>query len=162
MKRRLSLGLVCGLAASFHTWLISPVDTARAAGPEATLRSDRAAAITRGVTLTTLGIIAELLTEVYANVSGNYDALPLIILTVLLLGPFPVFLSAWGWFLVTRLWWCGTGRLPWQLMAFLGEAHQRGVLRQTGATYEFRHARLQEHLASSLPQSGPDRGWAPQ
>lgn len=35
---------------------------------------------------------------------------------------------------------------PWRLMAFLADAHQRGVLRRSGATYRFRHLRLQEHL----------------
>jgi hypothetical protein len=30
----------------------------------------------------------------------------------------------------------------------LGDAYHRGVLRQTGATYQFRHARLQEYLAT--------------
>jgi hypothetical protein len=33
-------------------------------------------------------------------------------------------------------------------MAFLDDAYRRGVLRQTGSAYQFRHARLQEHLAS--------------
>jgi hypothetical protein len=32
-------------------------------------------------------------------------------------------------------------------MTFLGDAHRRGVLRQAGAVYQFRHARLQDHLA---------------
>ncbi|MGY5126896.1 hypothetical protein [Streptomyces nigrescens] len=40
-----------------------------------------------------------------------------------------------------------TGRLPWTVSAFLRDAHRRGVLRQAGAVYQFRHARLQEHLA---------------
>ena len=39
------------------------------------------------------------------------------------------------------------GRLPWRLLAFLEDAHQRGVLRQVGAVYQFRHARLQDRLA---------------
>jgi hypothetical protein len=29
----------------------------------------------------------------------------------------------------------------------LGDAHQRQVLRQAGAVYQFRHAELQDHLA---------------
>jgi len=39
------------------------------------------------------------------------------------------------------------GRLPWRLAAFLTYAHQKGVLRQVGAVYQFRHARLQDRLA---------------
>ncbi|GAA2632678.1 hypothetical protein [Streptomyces vastus] len=58
-------------------------------------------------------------------------------------------LSAWGHLLTARLWLCPPGRLSWRLMAFLAEAHERGVLRQAGAVYQFRHARLQERLASA-------------
>jgi hypothetical protein len=40
------------------------------------------------------------------------------------------------------------GRLPWRLVRFLADAHeQRGVLRQAGAAYQFRHVELQRHLA---------------
>jgi NACHT domain-containing protein len=150
----LALGLVSGLAAGFHAWLVSPVDTARAAGPQATLRFDRVAAITRGVTLVVFGIVAAMLTGVFIGNASEF--LAIVFLTWVLVGPFAVFLSAWGWFLVTRMWLWGTGRLPWHLMAFLDEAHQRGVLRRAGAAYEFRHARLQEHLASSAPRRAPD------
>ena len=43
-----------------------------------------------------------------------------------------------------RIWFSARGRLPWRTMTFLADASRRGVLRQTGATYQFRHARLQE------------------
>ena len=57
-------------------------------------------------------------------------------------------LTAWGqWALLSRIWLPLTGRLPWALMTFLEDAYQRGVLRQAGAVYQFRHARLQHHLA---------------
>ncbi|MFI7065927.1 NACHT domain-containing protein [Kribbella sp. NPDC050124] len=39
------------------------------------------------------------------------------------------------------------GWLPWRLWRFLDDAHRRGVLRQAGAVYQFRHALLQDHLA---------------
>ncbi|MFJ9619197.1 CHAT domain-containing protein [Streptomyces noursei] len=57
-------------------------------------------------------------------------------------------LTAWGqWVVFARIWLPLTGRLPWSLVAFLEDAHQRGVLRQAGAVYQFRHPRLQHHLA---------------
>ncbi|MFD8995820.1 NACHT domain-containing protein [Streptomyces abikoensis] len=57
-------------------------------------------------------------------------------------------LSAWGqWVVFSRIWLPLTGRLPWAVVAFLEDAYQRGVLRQAGAVYQFRHARLQDHLA---------------
>jgi hypothetical protein len=63
-------------------------------------------------------------------------------------------LTAWGWFVITRSWLALRGQLPWRLMPFLDEAYHRGVLRRTGATYQFRHARLQEYLATQ-PGDGP-------
>ena len=52
------------------------------------------------------------------------------------------------------LYWLTQGRLalkhelPWSLMGFLDDAHQRGVLRQAGANYQFRHIELQRRLAT--------------
>jgi hypothetical protein len=55
--------------------------------------------------------------------------------------------TAWGqWVILSRIWLPLTGRLPWALLTFLDDAHKRGVLRQAGAVYQFRHARLQDHL----------------
>ncbi|MEU7588830.1 NACHT domain-containing protein [Micromonospora sp. NPDC049230] len=53
----------------------------------------------------------------------------------------------WGSFLVARAWLGVTGRLPFRLPRFLDDAHQRGVLRQSGARHQFRHLMLQEYLA---------------
>jgi hypothetical protein len=54
---------------------------------------------------------------------------------------------AWGAFGCARLWLAARGQIPLRFMAFLDDAHRRGVLRQVGAVYQFRHARLQERLA---------------
>ncbi|HWD06261.1 MAG TPA: BTAD domain-containing putative transcriptional regulator [Amycolatopsis sp.] len=56
---------------------------------------------------------------------------------------------AWGNYFVHHLWLAATGRLPWRLMRFLDDAHRRGVLRQAGGVYQFRHARVQERLAAN-------------
>lgn len=55
---------------------------------------------------------------------------------------------AWAVFVACRLMLAARGDTPARLMAFLDDAHQRGVLRQAGAVYQFRHARLQDRLAS--------------
>ncbi|MFJ3444129.1 NACHT domain-containing protein [Streptomyces sp. NPDC086081] len=66
--------------------------------------------------------------------------------------------SAWWAFTTTRIALATTGRLPWALGAFLEDAHDRGVLRQAGGVYEFRHARLQERLAGGpAPEPAPPR-----
>jgi hypothetical protein len=41
------------------------------------------------------------------------------------------------------------GNLPRNLPAFLADATERGILRQSGSTYQFRHVRLQETLVRS-------------
>ncbi len=55
--------------------------------------------------------------------------------------------ASWLPFAVSRLWFAGTGRLPLRLMSFLRDAHKRGILRQVGGVYQFRHAELQRRLA---------------
>ncbi|GHC32074.1 helix-turn-helix domain-containing protein [Streptomyces cinnamoneus] len=72
-------------------------------------------------------------------------------------------LTAWGqWVVFSRIWLPLTGRLPWSLVAFLEDAYERGVLRQAGAVYQFRHARLQDHLARTYRAARaprpPERG----
>ncbi len=56
--------------------------------------------------------------------------------------------ASWLPFSVARLWFAGTGRLPLNLMSFLGDAHKRGILRQVGGVYQFRHVELQRRLAT--------------
>ncbi|WP_052230287.1 NACHT domain-containing protein [Streptomyces sp. CT34] len=69
--------------------------------------------------------------------------------------------TAWGqWVALARIWLPLTGRLPWAVIAFLEDAHQRGVLRRAGAVYQFRHARLEDHLTclfEAQHHSGPAR-----
>ncbi len=61
--------------------------------------------------------------------------------------------QAWGRFALARAHLAATGKLPWRLMAFLREAHRRGVLRQAGPVYQFRHARLRDRLAEEYGQT---------
>lgn len=56
--------------------------------------------------------------------------------------------TAWGIFVLSRVWLAGRGELPLPLMAFLADTHEkRGVLRQVGPVYQFRHVELQRRLA---------------
>jgi hypothetical protein len=149
----LVLGLASGVAAGLQKGLVSPTDTARASSPLASLRTDRATALTQGIVVTAFVEIITMALVIVTTEELPFGAI--IVMTVFLVaGPVGISLSAWGWLLVARLWLCGTGRLPWRLMAFLDDAHRRGVLRQAGAVYQFRHARLQEQLASADPGGG--------
>jgi hypothetical protein len=56
--------------------------------------------------------------------------------------------SAWGTYVLGRCYLALTGRAPWRLFRFLRDAHaHRGVLRQAGPVYQFRHLELQRRLA---------------
>ena len=57
--------------------------------------------------------------------------------------------GAWGRFTLVRGWLALRGYLPWRLLGFLDDAHRLGVLRQTGAVYQFRHALLHDHLTAT-------------
>jgi hypothetical protein len=57
--------------------------------------------------------------------------------------------SMWAAFNVSRVWLACAGMLPMRVMTFLHEAYYRGVLRQVGGSYQFRHAELQEALLDS-------------
>ena len=56
--------------------------------------------------------------------------------------------TAWSSYMLTRGWLAFNHHLPWRLMSFLADAHSRGVLRQAGAVYQFRHIELQHRLAN--------------
>ncbi|CCK28570.1 hypothetical protein BN159_4191 [Streptomyces davaonensis JCM 4913] len=51
---------------------------------------------------------------------------------------------------VARLYLACTGALPWRVMTFLRDAHRRGVLRQSGGLYRFRHIELRNRLAEAV------------
>jgi hypothetical protein len=55
---------------------------------------------------------------------------------------------AWPQWLIARNWLALRGHLPFRLLAFLDDAHERGILRQAGPFYQFRHIELQHHLAA--------------
>ncbi|MEV0845046.1 NACHT domain-containing protein [Streptomyces sp. NPDC049954] len=58
------------------------------------------------------------------------------------------FHTAWADFVASRTYLAIRRRVPWRLMPFLQDAHEhRGVLRQIGTVYQFRHIELQRHLA---------------
>ncbi|MFC5832553.1 NACHT domain-containing protein [Nonomuraea insulae] len=155
----LILGLVSGLLGALYRCSERSADTAAAPSPLSSLRADRHAAFGRAL----LGLLFMwpllLLAEALGRLGMIDNGRDLVILLLVPLGPLVILLAAWGRLLAARLWLCGLGRLPWRLMTFLTEAHKRGVLRQAGAAYEFRHIRLQERLAclDQPPVSPPSR-----
>ena len=114
--------------------------------PARTLRTDRRAALVEGsVSWFALTIVA--LTLGHLTVFGHLRGLALAAVA-----GFAGFLlalqrRAWGGWLLFKLVHAVRGDLPWRLARFLDDARRRGVLRQAGPGYHFRHLRLRDHLA---------------
>ncbi|ABW14388.1 conserved hypothetical protein [Parafrankia sp. EAN1pec] len=132
----LALGLVVGIR------LDPTAETRRATDPRTILVQDRASGLAMGLVLgLTVGLTVGFTDN--ALTAGLPAGLPAGLTATLTfaLG------SAWGRLGVTRLWLAARRKQPLRLIAFLTDAHDRGVLRQAGAVWEFRHANLQRHLA---------------
>lgn len=163
---RVAIGFAAGLFAGSGSWLVVtvvralgvPVDPAETVSPEQLLRTDRGTAVRQGVIVgvggatvfwlmmwnafepafgTSLGVV-------FAHGSWVLGWAVAVGAGALV---WALFVTVWGPWLIARSWLPLTGRLPWSVMAFLADAHRRGVLRQAGGVYQFRHARLQDHLA---------------
>ncbi|WP_435058550.1 helix-turn-helix domain-containing protein [Streptomyces sp. bgisy060] len=159
----LSAGLVFGLLAAFE----APMDITAAATPIRLLSANRATAGRQLLVLVpalTLGIAlcGNLVVHLFQDLLGPLVWRPTDALLVGAAGgmggatAYVLTFTAWGqWLTLTRVWLPLTGRLPWNTVAFLEDACRRGALRQTGAVYQFRHIRLQRHLAQSFGPGHP-------
>jgi transcriptional regulator with XRE-family HTH domain len=146
----LVLGPLAGLAWGLMARIETPIDVRTAVSPTDLLKTNRATVIFESsviglVCAAGFAVMAGLLHGLrYGLVYGLSYGLVLgfgIALGVTL------GLTAWGqWLALARIWLPLHRRLPWALIAFLDDACRRGVLRQAGAVYQFRHARLQAHL----------------
>jgi hypothetical protein len=141
--------VVFGLVDGINVWIDVPADVTSALDPRSTRRAERFAAIARGVTVAST--LAAVTMGLYWIAGAPHDGImPALIvgsvygLTDRLMG---LTTSVWGRYAVANTWAAIRGDLPWRLMIFLEDAHRRGVLRRAGAVYQFRHTRLQQHLA---------------
>ncbi|MGV9271506.1 NACHT domain-containing protein [Kitasatospora sp. NPDC003701] len=145
----LSLGLMGGLVNGLLARFEVPIDLRTSVSPADLLRADRATVLVQLLVVGLVvgagygGLIALRETTDKAVQHGVVGAIGVAV-------AYGLSLSAWGrWVVLVRIWLPLTGRLPWAVAAFLDDAHHRGVLRQAGAVYQFRHARLQERLAAT-------------
>ncbi|MGV9248029.1 NACHT domain-containing protein [Streptomyces sp. NPDC003710] len=160
------VGLAGGLAGGFMGGLRSVhPDLDKAVGPGAVLARDRRtfSVITLAGGLTGAvanGLVLELsngltfgLTNGHVLATALTFGLPFGLGSGLLVGlMLGLVRSVWMEFLLVRIGLAVLGRVPWRFMSFLADAHERrGVLRQAGAVYQFRHLDLQRHLAQRQP-----------
>ncbi len=149
-------GAVIGAAFALVQWGRTPAASARPASPASTLRADRNLVLLLAVPF--LLVIPAFFGAAFARGPGEFVSFGLYGLGIGLTIWLAVVLShAWPQYLIAAGWLAARGRLPWRLAAFLAEADELQVLRQRGGAYQFRHARLQDHLAQ-LPAGRPPGG----
>jgi hypothetical protein len=144
----LGAGLGAGLAGGLASGLISvPRDIAGAIDPRVVLARDRQVMLF--LTLVA-GVGGGLAAGLAAGLGAGLGAGLVVGLGVGLTAGLAVGLDRTRWtsYVLVRGWLAFHRQLPWSLMPFLADAHQRGVLRQAGATYQFRHLELQHRLAT--------------
>ena len=145
------VGVVAGVVAAVVVEGIAqwntPLDLSSAASPSAVLAGDRRTGAALGVALgVALGSVTW--AAVAAGIYPGPVAGAAVGVGVAVGGIASFAFSAWPSYGIARIWLALCRRLPWQLMDFLADAHKRGVLRQAGAVYQFRHIKLQRRLAT--------------
>jgi hypothetical protein len=127
------------------------VNLTATASPLAVLERDRRSAIVMGFLFAfAFGLVIALPLVVVAGHTGLLvDMLLIAVAGGLFIGAIVVLNDAiWPFYIMARGWLALHHYLPWSLMHFLADAHRRGVLRQAGAVYQFRHIELQHRLAN--------------
>ena len=143
----LVLGLAVGLAIGTLNVIVSAIGEGHDphdSDPWQLLSTDRAVTLTRTISAGLVMIPISYMIDL----NNSYAQLLFGLLLGSLVGLLRLTLAAWGkWLLFARLWLPLTGRLPWNPQRFLEDAYDRGILRQAGAAYQFRHAQLRDHFA---------------
>ncbi|GAA2641358.1 NACHT domain-containing protein [Streptomyces axinellae] len=153
------------LASMLTGWQVAPMDITRKTSPLHVLSEDRRSLVALSVRMAFLGLLGGplvfaviiLINWVDPSSWSNFTPVhPFEIVAISGLGlsvsmPFTAAIAlhrtaSAPWFLV-RHYYAFRGLLPRDLLAFLRDAHEkRGVLRQVGAIYQFRHIHLQQQL----------------
>jgi NACHT domain len=151
----LAMGLALGIVDGLNVWIDTPTDTTRAISPGTVLRDDRTAAVLRALVAGPVVAAGTGLATAFAygpatGIGLGFAMAFAFITTDRMVG---MTSTRWGSFTLVGTWLALRRELPWHLMAFLDDAYQRGVLRQSGALYQFRHVRLQQRLAVDHPHA---------
>jgi hypothetical protein len=142
----LVVGLAIGLASAIQGRVRSvPSNLAAAVSPRTLLARDRQTALLFGLAVVALVGLAGWATTATRTETGLAVGLPVVLLCGLYLA---ITRTVWPSYMLARAWLALHRQLPWSLMNFLDDAHQRGVLRQVGPVYQFRHIELQHRLAN--------------
>lgn len=148
-------GLVLGFGVGLTKWLENPASAEQVSTPLSNWRSDRTLNLIRMITLTlAVGLLTWLLAKIVLKPEAAIGAVVgLVLASGLRLGKH----HAWMAYVIAIRRLARRGDLPHDLMHFLDDAHRLGLLRAVGPIYQFRHAELQDHLATypSQQRQGP-------
>ncbi|WNV83476.1 NACHT domain-containing protein [Umezawaea sp. Da 62-37] len=123
--------------------------------PPALLRADRVAVLIRCGFISGPLVMWSLVSWVVTRRTEYLDAISGVVVFI----GFTALSSASTLWLLRSSTLATRGRLPWRTMLFLRDAHRRGVLRQSGGVYQFRHAALLGYLAEEHVNNLPGQ-WA--
>ncbi|MFE2038482.1 NACHT domain-containing protein [Streptomyces scopuliridis] len=161
----LSFGAGTGLVFVFLAVLAAPAEIAYATTPASLLASSRATVVQQVLVLVSvLSLTIFLAGQLLANpLQSLFGSMHWSLSDGLAIGAagglggtcaYALSFTAWGrWLVLSRVWLPLTGKLPWDIVAFLDDACRQGVLRRTGAVYHFRHPTLQHHFERSFRQA---------
>lgn len=135
--------ILLGLALGKATPMPRGLETA--ASPRASLARNRRVAFVMYTAASLMGIAAGVVAGIVTSVLDGLIAGVVAAVAGLLLYSRR---AAWPQYALARTWLAVRRRLPWQLMGFLADAHQRGILQQAGTVYQFRHSELQRWLVT--------------
>lgn len=140
-------GAVFGPVAATVQLEDTPLDLSFASSPPAVLAAGRRAGIGFGIAA---GAVAGITSWVFFGglAGAGTGAVAGAVLGVMSAVLVSYSWSAWPSYEIARMVLVLHRSLPWQLMGFLADAHRRGVFRQAGAVYQFRHIELQHRLAN--------------
>lgn len=157
------VGLATGLAAGLIDWAETPLSNERPQTPTITFHHDLqllyvkslAAGTAATVAFGTLDALTTGTGRAYGLAHGLSGGLLLTLTFGLLNGvlyALGIALGAGlhqpsGRYLITAATFRAQRRIPPHLLTFLDDAHRLGILREAGPVYQFRHAKLHDHLA---------------
>ncbi|MFB7667752.1 helix-turn-helix domain-containing protein [Kitasatospora sp. NPDC056138] len=151
----INFALAAGLALGLMTALETPLDLRSATTPADLLAVNRTTVAHQALLVTPVVVIT--ITFLWRTMVSSWTGAHVSLWMSFLIGcqcgivatfAYVLAFTAWGhWVFFGRVLLPLAGRLPWAPMAFLDDAYRKGVLRQVGAVYQFRHDRLQHHLS---------------
>jgi len=148
------VALVLFASIGVTAWLTQHVSDMHSSPPRVAVRASRLLAVSSWLSLAlSLAVTWSLVAR---RLGTNEVTVALVAAATTL--PWLTNATAWGRFVTARMWLAAHGRLPWRFLRFLDEMWRMGLIRRSGGSYQFRHARLLTALAHPYSQSGLAKG----